>query len=342
MMPLNNFDNLSIVKLLIILKIFQQSYCYESINKHSKKVSSNINCKNNTNLNSITVKKNKVTASSILPIQEVNLEDLTEHILPKEELNIKNETIDIIKRDDTSNNAYNFINEIHEKINTNHVENFISALPIVVAEKNIDIPIESIFKLKNAALEVKNMKKEVYLTNSKLLPMYENQDTFSTFHGKLFLEGFIRNKLDFSIAKSVNNSIINLDTESVIIYIPFKFTTLIPYKIPPIFFKSKDLSYIPIYMSSDCLDVHNEYLDYANKKNTVCEEYINCDIPPINCEINEIKINETYTLVDRSPFNSDFPIEMNFNTIKENIVINLSLTLLQKQDVAIKYNDTPK
>jgi hypothetical protein len=199
---------------------------------------------------------------------------------------------------------------IHEISN----DTIISNIPIILAEVNIDIPIESTFKLKNPALDIKAMKKDLYLTNSTILPMYENQDISSAcLNGKLFLEGFVRNKLDFSIAKTIIDNIINLDTESVIIYIPFKYTTSIQFKIPPVFSKEK-----------------------------VLDEYIHFTTTPMECEIKDCKICETFTLLDKEPFNKDFPIEINFHTIKENIIINLSLTLFQKQDVAIPYKDNFK
>lgn len=222
-----------------------------------------------------------------------------------------------------------------DRFNSNCSESFISTLPIIIAEKNIDIPIESIFKLKNPALEVKNMKKDVYLTNSSLLPLYEKNNLSAPINGKLFLEGFVRNKLDFSIAKDAYDNIINLDTESVIIYIPFKYTTLIQFKVPPVVSKEKTEDYIPIYIPSDCEDFHKDCHENSNKSDTHCEEYINCDIPSINCEIKETTIHETYTLMDKTPFNKDFPIEINFNTIKENIILNVSLILIQKQNVSM-------
>ena len=225
--------------------------------------------------------------------------------------------------------------------NTSHSKTFISKIPIIIAEKNIDIPIESTFKLESPALDIKSMKKDVYLTSSNLLPLYQNHDMSTPLNGKLFLEGFIRNKLDFSIAKGVHDNIINLDTESFIIYIPFKCTTLIQYKVPPIFSKKRNLDYIPIFISSDCVGFNNDYNENynkdQNKENSQCVKYTNCETPPINCEINQFKIHENITIIDKIPYNKDFPIETKFNTIKENIIINLSLTLLQKQDVAMNY-----
>ena len=74
--------------------------------------------------------------------------------------------------------------------NTDGKENFILTLPVIIAEKNIDIPIESTFKLKKPALDIKSMKKNVYLTNSTLLPIYEKHDEYSSIKWKTIFRGF--------------------------------------------------------------------------------------------------------------------------------------------------------
>jgi hypothetical protein len=310
----NNCDKLKIVKLIIILKILERSNCNEDVNIILKNISRNIKHKNNAPSNNLGAKKNmkdKKYTEYILPVQELTLEDGPKDILDAEELPVK---VDLEYPLPIHELPLQDDSECILPIDEVNIENLISTLPIILAEVNIDIPIEFTFKLKNPALDIKNMKNDLYLTNSTLLPMNEKHDNSSpTLSGKLFLEGFVRNKLDFSIARSINDNIINLDTECVIVYIPFKGTTKIQYKIPPVFSKEKVLG-----------------------------EYINSNTPPITCEIKEYKICETYTLLDKTPFNKDFPIEINFHTIKENIVINLSLTLLQKQDVDLTYNNNLK
>jgi len=307
----NSHDKLRLIKSLIILNMLQKPSCFININKTVKKSSTNIKQKYR-NMNNPNITKNskvKKNTEVILSLQEITIEDDSKFIPPIQEVTF---------------------------------ENLISTIPIIIAEKNIDIPIESTFRLKNAALDIKNMKKDIYLTNSKLLPMHRKDDIYPSMNGKLFLEGFVRNKLDFSIAKDANDSIIDLDTECVIMSIPFKCTTLINYKVSPIFSKEKSLDYIPIYTSSDCLNINNDFNEYLSEKKTQSNEYINCDIPPINCEIEQAKIYETYTLVDKKPFSRNFPLEINFHTIKESILINLSLILIQKQDVAINHRKTSK
>lgn len=198
----NNCNNLNIVKLLIIIKILQQSYCNESINIKFKKNSTNIKHKNNLDLNNLSVKmsaEDKINTECIPPIEEINIKDDkkniplikkintefdTKCVSPIQEVNaikipIKPE-IDIEDEIKSSKNKYEINNntpandkcEIPENVNTYHNENFISTLPIFIPKKNIDIPIESTFKLNITTLDINNMKNHIYLTNSKVLPMY--------------------------------------------------------------------------------------------------------------------------------------------------------------------------
>ena len=321
------YDKINTEKFIFILKVLQLSYYNRVINKTIEDSSTTIDYENNVcrnNLSMIKNSKDKLNSKYILPLQEVIIKGDTECTNKRGKI--------------TTNDIY----EISENINTDYCDTLISTLPIIIAEKNIDIAIESTFRLKNGALDIKNMKKDVYLTNSKLLPLSEIDAISPSLNGKLFLEGFIRNKLDFSISKGVQNNIINLDTECVIIYIPFKCTTVVHYIVPPVFCKGKSLDDIPIHISSDCSDINEDYKGYLNDKNNKSSEYFSCNIPPINCEIEQIKIYETYTLLDKKPFSKEFPLEMNFHTISENIIINLSLTLLQKQDITINYRKTSK
>ncbi|GCD10760.1 DUF7852 domain-containing protein [Clostridium tagluense] len=171
MIQYNNCDKLNILKLIIIINILQQSYYSENINKISKKNSPNIKLKNNIDLNNSSVKrdaKDIMDLDRIFPIQEKNIEDDTKCIKDKIKINTNNNNNNNTTADTPDNDIY----EITENINTNHNENFILTVPIIISKINIDIPIELTFKLKNATLDVKNIKNEIYLTNSKVLPMY--------------------------------------------------------------------------------------------------------------------------------------------------------------------------
>ncbi|MCB2299153.1 DUF7852 domain-containing protein [Clostridium tagluense] len=175
MIQYNNCDKLNTLKLIIIINILQQSYYSENINKISKKNSPNIKLKNNIDLNNSSVKrdaKDIMDLDRIFPIQEKNIEDDTKCIKDKINTTNDNNNNNNDNTDIDTNTPDNYIYEITENINTNHNENFISPVPIIISKINIDIPIESTFKLKNATLDVENIKNQIYLTNSKVLPMY--------------------------------------------------------------------------------------------------------------------------------------------------------------------------
>lgn len=203
MFAYNNCNKLNMVNLIIIIKILQQSCYNENINKIFEKNLTNIKHKKNVNLTDLIVKKSakdKANIECILPIKKLNIDDDIKSIPPLQEVNIEDNKTSIppiqesnIENNTKSiNNKYeitttNDIYDIPKNINTNnHNENFISPLPIIITKKNIDIPIESTFELINAILDVENMKKHIYLTNSKVLPMYENYYISSSLNGKLF------------------------------------------------------------------------------------------------------------------------------------------------------------
>ena len=194
MIPYNNYDKLNMAKLFIIIQILQQSCFNENIKKTSKKSSTNIKHKNNVTLNNLSVKKNpkdKMNTKCVPPIQEVYIQDDPKCVHPIQEVYIQDDTkcvpsiqevyiqddtkclkMNIKNKDEINNITTNGIYEISGNITTNDNENFISTLPIILAKKTIEVPIESTFKIENATLDIKNMKKHIYLTSSKVLPMY--------------------------------------------------------------------------------------------------------------------------------------------------------------------------
>ncbi|MBZ9606786.1 hypothetical protein G9F73_002905 [Clostridium estertheticum] len=116
----------------------------------------------------------------ILPVQQVNVEDDSEYILPVQQVNVEDDSKYILPvqqvnaKDDSE-----YILPVQQVNAEDDSEYFISTLPIIIAEKNINISIESTLRLKNDTLDIKNMKSHIYLTSSKVLPMYENHDNKS-------------------------------------------------------------------------------------------------------------------------------------------------------------------
>ncbi|WP_458339800.1 DUF7852 domain-containing protein, partial [Clostridium perfringens] len=64
-----------------------------------------------------------------------------------------------------------------------------------MAELNITIPVEATIKLDKEATEIKRIRKNVFLTQSRVIPFSEDcrPDT-----GILFIAGFIRKNIEYA------------------------------------------------------------------------------------------------------------------------------------------------
>ncbi|HEX9025050.1 MAG TPA: hypothetical protein VF839_01160 [Clostridium sp.] len=70
-------------------------------------------------------------------------------------------------------------------------------LPVVLAETSITIPVEAIITLDRDVTEIKRIKKNVYLTQSRLLPNTSTDPTTNT-NAILFVAGFIRKNIEYA------------------------------------------------------------------------------------------------------------------------------------------------
>lgn len=68
-------------------------------------------------------------------------------------------------------------------------------IPVVIAETNITIPVEATIKLDYPAIEIKRIRKNVYLTQSRVIP-FSQDGVFGT--GILFIAGFIRKNIEYA------------------------------------------------------------------------------------------------------------------------------------------------
>ena len=68
-------------------------------------------------------------------------------------------------------------------------------IPVVLTECTVTITVESSLKLEDVVLEIKHIRKNVYLNQCKLIPNSENGKPNT---GILFLDGFIRKNIEYS------------------------------------------------------------------------------------------------------------------------------------------------
>jgi hypothetical protein len=193
-------------------------------------------------------------------------------------------------------------------------------VPVVLAEPTLQIVVEADIPLNPPATEIKRVKKSVFLNQVKLVPVafarIDNTDFFRVTRAKLFVAGHIRKNLEYASA-ACNGAL-----QDVIADIPFSgFTDLMAanFITPPILgiSESAEANFLNETTQTDAR------LDKAFFQNLV--------------KYNEQPFGE---LVAANFFELDFsPVmvapEASFNTLREKIVLDLTVKVLQVQQLRI-------
>lgn len=207
---------------------------------------------------------------------------------------------------------------------------FVGKIPVVIAEPIVQIDVESVIKLEEPALEIKRIKKNVFIDQCKLIDMGGHT-------GKLFLSGFVRKNIEYATVDCSNekHSSISGNIKHTTVNIPFTCATKVEYVTPPKldnFDHTKELS-----MLSDKKSGHDFCKQEIIGRNP-CEQsfqHFESFNEPIFCELEDAKIFENDTHKDAEPFGCDFPSEHTFDKIVEKMVVLVKIKLLQKQQVNI-------
>ena len=206
-------------------------------------------------------------------------------------------------------------------------------IPVVIAETNITIPVEAIIKLDYPAIEIKRIRKNVYLTQSRVIPFSQDGE-FGT--GILFIAGFIRKNIEYATktcSKYGSNNVCG-NIRHCTVEVPFNFTTRITFLRTPIFVanppqvelgfftdrnKSCDACADPVIGRNVC-DQSFFNSEYFNEKPFT--ELVRADIAEVDIHTDPFRDCEN-------------PTEQVFNKITEKIVVNLTLKVLQNQQVNV-------
>ena len=206
-------------------------------------------------------------------------------------------------------------------------------IPVVLAEVNITIPVESTITLDQPVMEIKQIKKNVFLTQSRIIP--SSQDNRPS-NGILFIKGFIRENIEYATKTCSIIGIPNVcgDTRQCTVEVPFNFTTRIAFVRPPIFVENTTPSELEFFTDklqgcdacSDPVIGHNPCdqifftTEFFNEKPFT--ELVRADIA-------EVDIHTNLTL------SCTVPTEQMFTQLTEKVLVNLTLKVLQEQQVEI-------
>lgn len=210
----------------------------------------------------------------------------------------------------------------------------VAKIPVVLAEPKIQIDIESVIELEEPALEIKRIKKNLFLNQCKLI------NTGDCKRGKLFISGFIRKNIEYATAycKPENKrGGISGEIKHTTVDIPFECVTLVELSRTPIYNKSGFSAEKETFSEKmgSCNLCDNEFLGQnLCEQNFEHREYFTEEI---FCELEDVKIFETDIKKNPVSLYGNYSTERVFKKITEKMVVYVKLKLLQKQQVKIPH-----
>lgn len=215
-------------------------------------------------------------------------------------------------------------------------------IPVVLAETEVTIPIEAVIKLDKNAIEIKRIKKNVFLTQCRLIPFSDDHHDKDKYTGLLSISGFIRKNIEYA-TETCTGKEKNIcgDIRHCTVKVPFHCITKVKFFREPFFCKtppteelefftedieSKDICAEPIIGHDPCLQTFTSSEIF--NEDTFCELEKAC--------ITEIDIHKcAEPLKDGRDGCYDSIEEHEFKKFKEKIVLKLTLKVLQKQQVRL-------
>jgi hypothetical protein len=203
-------------------------------------------------------------------------------------------------------------------------------VPVLLQEVSIQLPMRARIKFPERVLEIKKVKKRVKVTQCRLIQP-------RTGPAKLFLSGFVRKNIQYASPVHQDKDEVNSVIRSLTADIPFDCVADIrSFRTPPIgpfFNESREFDFLvnqPLpdgfpekdeLMSTDLSQFHQQSTEFFNEQ--------------IFCELVRADITEWDEAINRKSL-KDGPFEEGtFTQIVEKMVLDLTLKILQNQQVRI-------
>ena len=206
-------------------------------------------------------------------------------------------------------------------------------IPVVIAEANITIPVEAVIRLEGRALEVKRIKKIVYLTQCHLLPFSTDKSHPCT--GIVFISGFVRKNIEYATRECMSSGVESGRINHTTVEVPFRCTTRVRFLSKPVFEANFNQQEIEFF--EDTLSSCNPCADAVIGRNPCEQDFFQVEMfneKPF-CELVKAVISEADIHRDATPVGCENPTEQTFCSLTEKMVINLTVKILQNQQVKI-------
>ncbi len=207
----------------------------------------------------------------------------------------------------------------------------IAKIPVVLAELTVQINVDAKINLPEPATEIKRVGKRLKVVQCRLI-----QNT-----NKLFMRGFVRKNIEYATRKLSNKEGICGNIGHCTVDVPWSCVTALDFNVgdpaPVLFNFANEFEYLveqdlgPKFPAKDKLMSGD-----LTEHNQVSAEFFN-ELP--YCELISATITEFDEAINRSdPYGENPFEEFEFKSIREKMVIDLTLKVLQKQQVAINNN----
>ena len=219
----------------------------------------------------------------------------------------------------------------------------VAKIPVVLAEPKIQIDVEAEIKLDEPALEIKRIKKNLFLTQCRLLTLRDEKQDYGHKFGKLFLSGFVRKNIEYATidSSSSKKGCISGDIKHTTCNVPFECVAKVEFINPPEINKSGFTAEIENFSGkyNSCGICDHPILghDPCEKEFEHFEEFSE----KVFCELESAQIIEADIFKDGNVSADNYHCEFAFQTFVEKMVIFLKLKLLQKQQVKIPDSHQP-
>lgn len=121
--------------------------------------------------------------------------------------------------------------EVKDKLKQVDTHNKIINIPIIVAERYIDIFIEEKIELEDLAFEINEIKNHIYLNDYKVIPnKIENKNL--CIGGRVFIKGNIKNKIQYNTVENMSSDSVSGKVKYKVVYIPFQCNSIINFQMP--------------------------------------------------------------------------------------------------------------
>lgn len=209
-------------------------------------------------------------------------------------------------------------------------------LPVILAETNITIPVEATITLDQAVREIKRIKKNVYLTQSRLIPFSSTPTPTTPVNGILFIAGFIRKNIEYATQTCITAGTPNFcgNIGQCTVEVPFNFTTRVTFIRPPVFTENTTPSELEFF--TDKLQGCDICADPVLGRNPCDQSFLFTEffnekpfVELVNATVTEVDIHTNPTR------DCALPTEQLFTKLTEKLVVNLTLKVLQKQQVRV-------